>query len=192
MSIDFENDRVESVKLTDNTNLLSDKVIELKNLEDEILNAEKSVSKLKEKAKILSEVEIPQMMQEMQITKLKLKDGESVEVKPHYYASLAQGRGESDSDFAQRKEQAFKWLRDNGLGDIIKNDITVTFGRGEDNKAAVYADLARGQGFTPVQKEGVHAQTLKAVVRERIESGQDMPSDLFKTYAGNSTKISRR
>jgi len=34
--------------------------------------------------------------------------------------------------------------------------------------------------------------TLKAVVRERLESGQEMPSDLFKTYAGNSTKITRR
>ncbi|MEY3811557.1 MAG: hypothetical protein RIT11_639, partial [Pseudomonadota bacterium] len=55
-----------------------------------------------------------------------------------------------------------------------------------------YAVLARGQGFEPVQKVGVHSQTLKAVVRERIESGQDMPSDLFKTFAGNQTKITRR
>jgi hypothetical protein len=30
------------------------------------------------------------------------------------------------------------------------------------------------------------------VVRERLEAGQEMPSDLFKTYAGNSTKITRR
>jgi len=79
-----------------------------------------------------------------------------------------------------------------GNSDIIKNDITVTFGRGEDNKAAQYAVLARGQGFEPVQKVGVHSQTLKAVVRERIESGRDMPSDLFKTFAGNQTKITRR
>ena len=76
--------------------------------------------------------------------------------------------------------------------DIIKNDITVTFGRGEDNKASEYATLAQGQGFEPVQKIGVHPQTLKAVVRERLESGQEMPSDIIKTYAGNSTKITRR
>ena len=191
-TINFEQDRVESVTQIDAAKTLSDKVLKLKDLEDEIANAEESIKKLKEQAKILSQVEIPIMMQEMHITKLKLKDGESVEVKPYYSASLAQGINESDSDYVQRKEQAFKWLRNNGLGDVIKNDITVTFGRGEDNKAAQYAVLARGQGFEPVQKVGVHAQTLKAVVRERIESGQDMPSDLFKTYAGNSTKITRR
>jgi hypothetical protein len=182
MTINFEQDRVESVTQIDAAKTLSDKVLKLKELEDEILNAEESINKLKEQARILSQVEIPAMMQEMHITKLKLKDGESVEVKPFYSAAI----------IPEVQEQAFTWLRNNGLGDIIKNDITVTFGRGEDNKAVQYAVLARGQGFEPVQKVGVHPQTLKAVVRERIESGQDMPSDLFKTYAGNSTKITRR
>ena len=180
--IDYEQDRVQSVTQADAAKSLSDKVIELKNLEDEISNAEKSVSKLKEQAKTLSQFEIPAMMEEMHITKLKLKDGESVEIKKIYGASIPQ----------EHQEAAFTWLRDNDLGDIIKNDITVTFGRGEDNKAAEYATLAQGQGYEPVQKIGVHPQTLKAVVRERLESGREMPSDLFKTYAGNSTKITRR
>tara|TARA_R100001530_G_scaffold1433_1_gene2651 strand:- start:295 stop:846 length:552 start_codon:yes stop_codon:yes gene_type:complete len=180
--IDYEQDRVQSVTQADAAKSLSDKVIELKNLEDEISNAEKSVSKLKEQAKTLSQFEIPAMMEEMHITKLKLKDGESVEIKKIYGASIPQ----------EHQEAAFTWLRNNDLGDIIKNDITVTFGRGEDNKAAEYASLAQGQGYEPVQKIGVHPQTLKAVVRERLESGREMPSDLFKTYAGNSTKITRR
>ena len=180
--IDYEQDRVQSVTQADAAKSLSDKVIELKNLEDEISNAEKSVSKLKEQAKTLSQFEIPAMMEEMHITKLKLKDGESVEIKKIYGASIPQ----------EHQEAAFTWLRNNDLGDIIKNDITVTFGRGEDNKAAEYANLAQGQGYEPVQKIGVHPQTLKAVVRERLESGREMPSDLFKTYAGNSTKITRR
>ncbi len=182
MTINYEQDRVESITQIDTAKTLSDKVLKLKSLEDEIFNAEESISKLKEQARILSQIEIPIMMQEMHITKLKLKDGESVEVKPFYSGSI----------IPEVQEKAFEWLRNNGLGDIIKNDITVTFGRGEDNKAAEYAVLARGQGFEPVQKIGVHSQTLKAVVRERVESGQDMPSDLFKTFAGNQTKITRR
>ena len=181
-TIDFEQDQVQSVTQIDAAKTLSDKVLKLKDLEDEIANAEESINKLKEQARILSQVEIPLMMQEMHITKLKLKDGESVEVKPFYSASIV----------PEVQEQAFEWLRNNGLGDIIKNDITVTFGRGEDNKAVKYTDLARGQGFEPVQKIGVHTQTLKAVVRERLEAGQEMPSDLFKTFAGNQTKITRR
>ena len=180
--IDFENDRMQSVEQIDSAKRLSDKVLELKDLEDEIANAEESVKKLKEKAKQVSTVEIPAMMDEMQITKLKLKDGASVEIKKIYGAYIP----------PEQQEAAFKWLRNNGLGDIIKNDITVTFGKGEDNKAAEYAVLAKGQGYEPVQKIGVHPQTLKAMVRERLEANQDVPSDLFKPFEGNQTKITRR
>ena len=180
--INYEEDRIHSITQADAAKSLSDKVIELKNLEDEISNAEESVSKLKEKANTLSEFEIPKMMEEMHITKLKLKDGEAVEIKKIYSGSIP----------PENKEAAFTWLRDHDLGDIIKRDVTVTFGQGEDNKASVYADLAQGQGYEPVQKIGVHPSTLRAVVGERLEAGREMPSDLFKTYAGSRTKITRR
>ena len=181
MTINFEEDRVQSVTQTDTIKTLSDKVIELKNLEDEVKNAEESLSKLKEKTRYISQIEVPKMMEEMHVTKLKLKDGEIIEIKKIYGASIS----------PDNQEKAFTWLRNNGLGDIIKNDITVTFGRGEDNKAATYAVLARGQGYEPVQKIGVHPQTLKAVVRERLEAGQEMPTELFNVFAGNQTKITR-
>ena len=137
--------------------------------------------KKREADKVSGEV-IPTIMQEMNISSLKLADGSAVEVKPIYGASIP----------IAKKEEAFKWLREHGLGDLIKNEITVAFGRDEDNKAQQYAVLAQGQGYEPVQKLKVEPMTLKALVRERLESGQEMPSDLFKTYAGNSTKITRR
>jgi len=178
MSVNFRDDKVDQIKMVANPNELASKVQQLKDLEDEIANAEASVKKLKEKANILSQFEIPQMMEEMNITKLKLKDGETVEVSNFYSASIVD------------QDAAFQWLRENGRGDIIKNDITVTFGRGEDNKAAQYAVLAKGQGYEPVQKVGVHPQTLKGVVRECNESGIELP-DCFKTYVGNRTNIKR-
>jgi len=94
MTIDFENDRMQSVEQIDSAKRLSDKVIELKDLEDEIANAEESIKKLKEKANLLSMVEIPAMMDEMQITKLKLKDGEAVEVKKIYGATIPKEKQE--------------------------------------------------------------------------------------------------
>ena len=180
--INFEDDRIDSVTQIDQTKNLSDKVIELRNLEDQVAASEDHTRGLKEKARELSQVIIPKMMQEMNITKLKLKDGAQIEVTNFYSAKIT----------PEKQEEAFNWLRSNGLGDIIKNDITVTFGRGEDNKAMAYATLAKGQGYEPVQKVGVHPQTLKAVVRERVESGQNMPTDLFNTFVGNQTKINRR
>jgi hypothetical protein len=121
------------------------------------------------------------MMTEMNISTLKLADGSAIEVKPIYGASIP----------ADKKEGAFNWLRKEGLGDLIKNEVTVSFGRNEDNKAAEYAVLAQGQGYQPTQKLKVEPMTLKALVRERIESGKDMPSDLFNVFAGNRTKITR-
>ena len=180
--INFEEDRVDSVTQIDTSKTLSDKVIELRDLEDQIITSEEHTKNLKEKAKQISNFDIPTMMGEMNISKLKLKDGASVEVKPFYGAYIT----------PDKQEEAFSWLREHGLGDIIKNDVTVTFGMGEDNKATAYAVLAKGQGYEPVQKIGVHAQTLKAVVRERTESGQNMPADLFNTFVGNQTKIIRR
>ncbi len=79
--IDFENDRMQSVEQIDSAKRLSDKVLELKDLEDEVANAEESLKKLKEKVRQVSSIEIPAMMDEMQITKLKLRDGEAVEIK---------------------------------------------------------------------------------------------------------------
>jgi len=122
------------------------------------------------------------MMTEMSLSSIKLADGSAVEVKPVYGASIP----------VSKREEAFKWLRDNGLGDLIKNEVTVSFGRNEDNKAATYAVLAQGQGYQPVQKLKVEPMTLKALVRERIESGREIPSDLFNVYAGSRTTIKRK
>ena len=180
MNINFREDKQDSISAVANPNELAKKVQQLKELEDEIANAELSVKKLKEKANVISQFEIPEMMKEMKLQKLKLEDGETVEVGNFYSASI----------LPEKQEEAFEWLRNNGRGDIIKNDITVTFGRGEDNKAMAYANLAKGQGFEPVQKVGVHPQTLKGVVRECHESGINLP-DCFKTYVGNRTNIKR-
>ena len=180
--INYEEDQRKNLDSINESDKLSDQVVKLTNLEDELANKETELKELKRKVELVSGEVIPTMMQEMNISTLKLADGTSVEVKPVYGASI----------LVAKREGAFKWLRDNGLGDIIKNDVTVTFGRGEDNKATAYAVLARGQGYEPVQKIGVHPSTLKAVVRERTESGQDMPADLFNTFVGNQTKITRR
>ena len=74
---------------------------------------------------------------------------------------------------------------------MIKNQIIVAFGRNEDNKAMAYATLAQGKGYEPIQKLKVEPMTLKALVRERLESGKEMPTELFNVFAGNQTKITR-
>jgi hypothetical protein len=118
----------------------------------------------------------------MGLSSLKLADGSAVDVKPYYSATIS----------IANREKAYNWLRLNGLGDIIKNEISVSFGRNEDTKAAEYANLAKGQGYQPTQKLKVEPMTLKALVRERVEAGKEMPTDIFNVFVGNRTKITRK
>jgi hypothetical protein len=178
----FEKDQTQSIDKTKDVNKLSDQVLKLQSLENEIKGDEEVLKNKKKSAAMLSEEIIPTMMTEMSLSSIKLADGSAVEVKPVYGASIP----------VSKREEAFKWLRDNGLGDLIKNEVTVSFGRNEDNKAATYAVLAQGQGYQPVQKLKVEPMTLKALVRERIESGREIPSDLFNVYAGSRTTIKRK
>ena len=179
--INFAEDKAESITQANDAGSLSEQVMKLRDLEDLIEKKELELKKIKSDLEILSGEVIPIMMQEMNIKTMKLADGSAVEVKPVYGASIS----------TDRKEEAYNWLRSNGLGDLIKNEVTVSFGRNEDNKAIAYATLAQGQGFEPIQKLKVEPMTLKALVRERLESGQEMPSDLFNVFAGNRTKITR-
>jgi len=181
-SIDFEKDQENVLHKTENIQSLADQVERLESLQTKFDQQEENIKKTKKELEHLSGEVIPTMMSEMGLSHLKLVDGSSVDVKPHYSANIT----------IANKEAAFNWLRNNGLGDIIKNEISVSFGRNEDNKAADYAELARGQGLEPQQKLKVEPMTLKALVRERIEAGKDMPTELFNIFVGNKTTIKRK
>ena len=180
--IDFEKDQQDTMKKTDNIQSLADQVEKLESLQKRLELQEENMKSTKKQLEHISGEVIPTMMSEMGLSHLKLMDGSSVDVKPNYSASIS----------VANKEKAFNWLRNNGLGDIIKNEISVSFGRNEDNKAADYAALAEERGFQPTQKLKVEPMTLKALVRERIEAGKEMPTEIFNVFVGNKTTIKRK
>ena len=180
--IDFEQDQESVLHKTENIRSLADQVERLEQLQTKLDSQEKNIKNIKKELEHVSGEIIPTMMSEMGLSHLKLIDGSSVDVKPNYSANIT----------IANREAAFNWLRQNGLGDIIKNEISVSFGRNEDNKAADYAALAQERGFQPTQKLKVEPMTLKALVRERIEAGKDMPTELFNVFVGNKTTIKRK
>jgi hypothetical protein len=181
MAIDFEKDQQDAMSRTENIQSLADQVQRLEGILRRIELSENSLKDLKKEHQRISGEVIPTMMSEMGLSELKLQDGSHLKVSTSYRATITEAN----------KEAAFNWLRNNGLGDIIKNEISVSFGRNEDNKAASYAELAKGQGFQPTQKMKVEPMTLKALVRERIEAGKDMPTEIFGVFSENKTTIKR-
>jgi len=148
----------------------------------QITMVEEQLAKLKDAESLLSEQTIPNLMQQAGIAMLKLADGSSVEVKPFYAARIPQAK----------VEEAFQWLRDNGFGDLIKNNVTLTFGRSEDNVAKSLVDELKKKGHNVNQTEKVEPMTLKAFVKEQIQAGRNVPSDLFGVYVANKTKITTK
>ena len=181
MSINFEQDQQDAMSKTENIQSLADQVERLEGLLSRIEMSEDNLKNLKKEYQRISGEVIPTMMSEMGLSELKLQDGSHLKVATSYRATITEAN----------KEAAFNWLRNNGLGDIIKNEISVSFGRNEDNKAADYAALAQERGYQPTQKLKVEPMTLKALVRERIEAGKEMPTEIFGVFSENKTTIKR-
>ena len=132
---DLEQDQQEVIEKTD-IQQLSGYCLELQGLEDNIQSKEEEIKKLKEQAdKIASEI-IPNMLAEQGLSSLKLADGSAVEVGKSYSCTIKK----------DGTDAAYQWLRENGLEDIIKNEVFVTFGKGEDNKAKDLLSLAEQEG----------------------------------------------
>ena len=129
----------------------------------------------------ITDDQLPEALEEMNLLKFKMKDGSEISVKPIYSASIPK----------DRRDEAYSWLRENGFGDLVKNNVTVTFGRGEDEKAVEFQGLARSSGFEPVQLEKVEPMTLKGWLRECVEAGHPPPLDLFGAYISNRATITR-
>ena len=183
MSIDFEQDKSELMENTD-INSLAIHVDKLTDLQKSIEHTEKQVKDLKAQYDKISSEVIPNILAEQGLASLKLADGTVLEVNKKYSCTIPKDPA--------KKEAAYQWLREQGLGDIIKNEVAVTFGRGEDNKAEHLLGLAAKEGYEPVQKSKVEPMTLKALYRERVGAGLDMPSDLFHLFVKDETKLSQK
>ena len=131
---------------------------------DAIAEAEKALEVLKEESKNTEEVLIPQLMNELGLTELTLKSGRKIELKREFYPNITKAK----------TAEAMRWLREHGMGGIIKSAITID--------AEHERELHRA-GIPYELKETIHPQTLKALVREQITGGNtEFPKDIFSVF----------
>ena len=180
MMLEDSKDLLDNVEVTD----IAQQCIKLKEKEDEIAELEDKLKAKKAEADDISSRVIPELLAEQGLSEIKLADGSKVSVKKEFRATLPKDE--------VRRDAAYQWLRDQGLGDIIKNNVSVTFGKGEDDKAQSLIDLAVANGYEPSQKSDVAWNTLTALYEERVKAGLDMPSDVFSLWIKDKTKISRK
>lgn len=160
---------------------LSQLVKQVTQLDKKIDDWEGQIKILKDQRKRITHDRIPGLMDEMGVEKIEV-EGASVSCKPVVHASIP----------VPRKEEAFAWLRENGLDGIIKNDVVVTFGKGEDNIAGNLIGQLQEKGFDPKTKTHIHASTLKAFVKERVTAGKHIDLDMFGAFVSSAAEIKRK
>jgi len=161
---------------------LSSLVKQSLDMDQQIADTEKFLKDLKFKKRKINEEDIPALMQEMDIESVTV-DGNKVSLRQFVHARIPE----------ERRESAYAWLREIGEGDIIKHDVTVSFNAGQDNVAYTVVDqLKEDFGLDPAQKTHVHPQTLRAWVKNRIESGEAIDFDMFGVFCGTEAKIKRK
>jgi len=150
-----------------------------KELEKEIEELETVTKERKEQQRKLLEDTIPAMLSELGMKSFKMADGSLIDVKPFYSASIRE----------ENRAKAYEWLRNNGFDDIIKNTVSVRFGRGEDGLCDTLLGQLREQNYPVEQAQKIEPQTLKAWVREQVERGNEFPTELFGAYVGQKATI---
>jgi len=180
MEEDFEK-TLSSVETLDNAGLdtVAGLARKIKYQQDKVERLDRELKDEKQALLKLTDEDLPSTMADLGLSKFSLDDGSTVEVKPTYGASI----------LVKDRPAAYEWLRENGFDDIIKNVISCQFGRGEDDQASAFHAFASQQGYQADQNESIHASTLKAFVKERIETGEDFPHTLFGAYVGQRAII---
>ena len=182
--INFEGDAVTNIKQESLQSVASLLQEQLK-LEELIESLEETVKIQKDNLRKLSGETIPTKMAELGLTATEMSDGSKVKVVEDIYVSIPKD--------AKRSTQCYQWLTDNGLGDIIKNQVGIAFGMGEKQQAEKLQDYIKETlGYIPEVKVSVHPSTLKATFRKWHEEGRSVPDNMFNLFIGQKTKITRK
>jgi hypothetical protein len=144
-----------------------------------IAAAEKDLAELNESFKEISERLLPDAMAEAGVTAFELTDGSKISVKPFYGASIT----------AENQAPCHAWLEENGHGSLIKKGVSVDLEKGDTESFQSVTESLDELGVGYKVKEGIHASTLNAFVKDQVQSGVDFPMEMFKVFTGRKAKI---
>ena len=159
---------------------LSEMIRILSDVNKSIIKAEESVKSLKKSRDRYVHEYIPAKMAEMNLDKVEV-EGNKVSLQTFVSGTMPKD--------PIAKKNALDHLREIGAGDFIKNDVSVSFGITQDNVAKdLVADL-ENKGYETSAKTWVEPMTLKKLIRERVESNQEIDLDIFNAHVGTIAKI---
>jgi hypothetical protein len=159
---------------------------EVLDLDAKIEAREAELKALNKKRDHLTLSVLPDLMFGAQLSELKLVNGKTIIIKDDLRASIRtlatiqkiKDAAERTAAFAKR-EAAIQWLRDNGLDGLLKTDVEVHLGKGQEEDAKRGMEALIQAGLDPQMTQEVHAGTLSAALREIASQGIDIDFDLL-------------
>lgn len=149
--------------------------------EKAVADAEDVLKSKKEDLRLISEDLLPALMAEARQKKLVTADDLEIEITKDYRASIPEAC----------RAQAFAWLEKSGNGGMIKHEIKINFGRGEEAWAKKFLrDMAqRKKQLNYGRRDFVEPMTLKSFVKKAIEAGKVVPKDLLGVFVQDFAKV---
>lgn len=165
-------------------------------LEGEIATAELRLKELNQSLTSVACEELPGLMNSLAIKEFTLTNGAKVVIKPIVSASIPTEAGiekirdkDEQSDARDRFERALEYLEAEGAGSLIKNMVVAELGKGAEKLAKRCVLALKKLKVEATTMRGVHAQTLTAWVKERLEAGADLDHEVLKIYTGEKATI---
>lgn len=154
---------------------------ELDALEAKIRETECELSTLKQARKTIAEQHLPDLMDQAGVDTLKLTNGRKIAIQEFVDARITD------------PNVAFDWLRETNNESIIKNNITIELGRGDDALAQqIIESLKENHDVDAVSKISIHNMTLKSFCRDALDNpelAETLPKKAFGIYEGKRAKI---
>lgn len=144
-----------------------------------VTDAEAELKTAQNLLRALQENTMPDLMAAAGQEKLTTIDGLIVEIKSNV-------RGQPTKE---NESKAFAWLRSKGQGGVIKSEIKADLGKVDKDKVQAAVSALAAQGVRAGVKEGVHWQTLAALVREMLARGDDVPLDLLGVHISKLAEV---
>ena len=164
-SADLSEDKLERL-----TGLVHD----VRSFEGDIAELERQLSAKKVALNKLRTETLPEFMMETGVMKI------SLPAKGNYPAVDVKIDDFFDANIAaawpdEKRQAAFRWLEDNGHGDLIKTSVEASFPRGTLEQAKKFFNDAKKAGIEVKLAEGVHYSTLKAWLKEQVTKKHFIP-----------------
>lgn len=136
-------------------------------LEEEIAQVEQLLKDLKSDLRKVSEKDLPAIMDELGIDSM-VVHGYKVAVGSQLTMSIPKSN----------LEWCAEWLEQNGLGTLVKKNVSVEFARGDDSVSEL-TEMLENSGFTYKEASNVVTQSVKAALRQMLAEGQNVPLEEF-------------